>query len=195
MRQPKNKESITQAGIRLFCQKGFADASIKEIADAAGVSPGNIYNYFKSKNELFEYLFALNFPGNHIELLVKGISEDKGSDENIAAAFENIIKYINTNPYVFKLMLVDANEFGGKHLASLSEPFIKPIGEYLQPSATTALNLRRDIEPLEITAFLSWMFYAMGTTDLIIKDDNGEGIKVMIYKVLLKILQKGLKET
>ena len=36
-----------------FGQKGYSKASMREIAGAVGVGVGNIYNYFRSKDELF----------------------------------------------------------------------------------------------------------------------------------------------
>ncbi len=36
-----------------FGQKGFRQASIREIADLAGIRAGNLYNYFTNKDELF----------------------------------------------------------------------------------------------------------------------------------------------
>lgn len=39
-----------------FTEKGFAEAKISDIAKAAGVSTGTIYNYFNNKRELFDSL-------------------------------------------------------------------------------------------------------------------------------------------
>lgn len=36
-----------------FGQKGFSKTSMREIADLSGVGVGNIYNYFKNKDEMF----------------------------------------------------------------------------------------------------------------------------------------------
>lgn len=45
---------IVQAALRVFAEKGFAAATIGEIAGAAGVSTGNIYRYYDGKGALFE---------------------------------------------------------------------------------------------------------------------------------------------
>ena len=52
-------EDIRQAAIVVFSEKGYAEAKISDIAIQAGVSAGTIYNYFKSKKELFD---SLNLP-------------------------------------------------------------------------------------------------------------------------------------
>lgn len=48
------RQQILNAAMRVFSQKGFQQATNKDIADAAGgISPGLIYHYFKDKQDLF----------------------------------------------------------------------------------------------------------------------------------------------
>lgn len=47
------REQIENAAIDVFLKKGFARASMQEVAARAGVSVSNIYNYFESKEKLF----------------------------------------------------------------------------------------------------------------------------------------------
>lgn len=44
---------ICEAAFGLFCEKGYRATSMPDIAARAGVTPGNIYRYYKSKFELF----------------------------------------------------------------------------------------------------------------------------------------------
>lgn len=48
------REHILQAAMRVFARKGFMRARNKDIADEAGITPGLIYHYFKSKEALLE---------------------------------------------------------------------------------------------------------------------------------------------
>jgi len=50
------RTQILLGAAQVFADKGFHKATTKEIAKAAGVSEGTIYNYFNTKREL---LFAL----------------------------------------------------------------------------------------------------------------------------------------
>lgn len=43
---------ILDAAREVFCERGFADAAVAEIAARAGVVEGTIYKYFESKREL-----------------------------------------------------------------------------------------------------------------------------------------------
>src|SRR5262249_59179316 len=46
---------ILRAAARTFRTVGFAAAGMREIANAAGLSPGNLYHYFKGKEELLYF--------------------------------------------------------------------------------------------------------------------------------------------
>ena len=46
------KEQILTTAERIFAGKGFADATVSEVAREAGLSDATIYEYFSSKEEL-----------------------------------------------------------------------------------------------------------------------------------------------
>lgn len=50
------QEKILQSSLELFLQHGFEKTSIEKIAKQAYISKSNLYNYFKSKDEIFEKL-------------------------------------------------------------------------------------------------------------------------------------------
>ena len=49
----QRRGQILQAGMEIFSRKGYAAATIPEIAAAAGIAAGTIYLYYPSKRELF----------------------------------------------------------------------------------------------------------------------------------------------
>ena len=46
-------EQIVEIAKREFLKNGYAKTSMRDIAKGAGIGVSNIYNYFKSKDELF----------------------------------------------------------------------------------------------------------------------------------------------
>ena len=52
------QDEILEASLRLFANKNFHLVSMREIAAAADVGTGTLYNYFKSKEDLFECLYS-----------------------------------------------------------------------------------------------------------------------------------------
>jgi AcrR family transcriptional regulator len=51
------RREILEAARKVFDTKGYEATTIDAVALAAGVSKGNIYNYFASKQELFKQVF------------------------------------------------------------------------------------------------------------------------------------------
>lgn len=52
------KKAIDSAAIHEFYRLGYIDTSIRGVAKRAGISVGNLYHYYKSKDELFYDLLA-----------------------------------------------------------------------------------------------------------------------------------------
>ena len=51
------KDKIIEAAAQVFSQKGYAGAVVADIAVSAGIGKGTIYEYFKSKEDLFFAVF------------------------------------------------------------------------------------------------------------------------------------------
>ncbi len=52
MKKEEKKIGIMEASLKLFSTKGFYNTTIPDIAKSLGMSVGNMYNYFKSKEAL-----------------------------------------------------------------------------------------------------------------------------------------------
>lgn len=50
----KTKERILHEATCLFAQKGYADVSMKDIAQKVGIQPASIYNHFEGKEVLWQ---------------------------------------------------------------------------------------------------------------------------------------------
>jgi AcrR family transcriptional regulator len=55
-RSPDTRERIHDAGLSLFNERGYTGTTVRELADACGLTPGAIYNHYASKEAL---LFAI----------------------------------------------------------------------------------------------------------------------------------------
>jgi AcrR family transcriptional regulator len=54
---PAKRDNIINAAIQVFAQKGYAAARIIDVARMAGIGKGTIYEYFRSKEDLFFCVF------------------------------------------------------------------------------------------------------------------------------------------
>ena len=57
----RKRNLIIEAAVECFIERGFHQTSIRDIASAAGISIGNLYNHFTSKSALILELAELEF--------------------------------------------------------------------------------------------------------------------------------------
>lgn len=69
---PDKRQRILRAAESLFAEKGYENATIQEIATAAGVGDGTVYDYFKNKEDV---LFSTLKDGFHPSAHRKGFQE------------------------------------------------------------------------------------------------------------------------
>ena len=71
------REQILKAATTVFAEKGFRRATTREVARAAGVSEGTIYNYFEDKDALLmAILHRLNETERRSEDFEEGMATD-----------------------------------------------------------------------------------------------------------------------
>jgi TetR/AcrR family transcriptional regulator, cholesterol catabolism regulator len=54
-RRDRQRAAILRAAARLFRERGFAETGMRDIAEAAELSPANLYHYFDGKSDLLFY--------------------------------------------------------------------------------------------------------------------------------------------
>ena len=70
VRDGSPRENVRLAAVEVFYERGYAAASIREIAARLGMQGGSIYNHYESKQDI---LFEIMSGTNH--LLIEGIRE------------------------------------------------------------------------------------------------------------------------
>lgn len=104
---------ILEAARKVFVRKGFDGARMQEIADEAGINKALLHYYFRSKDKLFEAIFAEAFQQLGTELNALFIKED--SFIKIIDAF--IDKYIDLllkNPYLPLFVINELSQRPGR---------------------------------------------------------------------------------
>lgn len=87
---------IGKAAIKLFIEKGYHKTTIRDIARASGFGLGPIYNYFRSKEDIFFLTQRMVVESNY-ELLFNAISKCQSSSEKLKIFIETEIEIFNNN--------------------------------------------------------------------------------------------------
>jgi AcrR family transcriptional regulator len=103
----QRREQILRAAMEVFAERGYQEASMVEIARAAGITPAVIYDHFASKAELQITLLErqteelLVFVGS----AVAGDFEDTG--ERIRVGVDAFFAFVEENPYAWRMLFRD----------------------------------------------------------------------------------------
>lgn len=89
-RSIEKKQNIIKYGFELICEKGYHNTNTAEIAKAAGVSTGIVYQYFNDKRDIFlqgieQYSKSLLFP-------ISELSSEKTNNFDLETVLRNTIK-------------------------------------------------------------------------------------------------------
>lgn len=101
----KKKEQILSSALACFAQKGFAAATIDDIVAHSGISKGSIYNYYKSKDEIYiELLNAATL--NNIDRITEHFSRLESALNKITFLFDEYLGVDPQDPKRFSYVLV-----------------------------------------------------------------------------------------
>ena len=115
--------SIGDAATRLFAERGYAGASVRDIASAAGVDPALVIRYFGSKEQLFLETMRLSSMHEHNPL-------DDGPIETLGVRFlESLLDASDVNRGAFLALLraSDDGERGSALREAHESSFVAPL--------------------------------------------------------------------
>lgn len=95
MAEKPKKQLILEAAFEVFSSKGFHGAKVDEIAEKAGIGKGTIYEYFKSKADVFKEMHKW-YTERYFSGLEKGLREEAPATEKLYIIIKNHIIFLNT---------------------------------------------------------------------------------------------------
>src|SRR4029077_3375534 len=112
---------ILEAARKVFAKKGFHDATVDDIAAAAGVAKGTVYLYYGSKQEV--YVAALKFGiAQMYAVLVQEVHRASTPEEKLRALIAAKLAYFDENRDFFKIYYSELSNIP-THPAGLDREF------------------------------------------------------------------------
>lgn len=103
----ERRKQILDAATQVFAAKGFDRATIADIARAAGVAEGSIYNYFKSKADLLIGIprQVIQPPIESVVALMRGAADAPIPPEQmLPIAARNMAAVFHQNGHIFRIL-------------------------------------------------------------------------------------------
>ncbi len=114
MDREKKENEIIESALYMFSKKGFYSTTVAQIAKSIGMSVGNIYNFFPSKNSLAKE--AIIFVTKKLAKKLHDINkQDICSKEKIGMFVVSYLDFLEKHPqmidYFFKVYLANREMF------------------------------------------------------------------------------------
>ena len=104
---PVTREQILDSSLRLFSEKGFARTSVRDIAQAAGITDAAIYYHFQSKRDLFEALIEERGFTSALAQL-ETVEPTVGPREAMDTLARNALAFIYQNRDLLRVLMIEA---------------------------------------------------------------------------------------
>lgn len=119
MRSTNGRADILRAARNTFARKGYDGASIRDIAQEAGLSLSALYYYFRSKQDaLFELIrFAFEWYVEHANAVLESAGER--NPERVALLVRFIVRYRCANTLLGRVVLRDTERLDEERFAEI----------------------------------------------------------------------------
>jgi AcrR family transcriptional regulator len=146
----ERRRQLLDAGAALFAEHAFEEISMRQIAQAAGVSKPLLYHYFPSKNDLF--LAAVSEAASELQRLIEPNGEGTPV-EQLTASLDAYLSWIEDNGRTWAKLMQSA--------AALPEAreLVESFRARTMDMVLVELAGRRKPRPALRTAIKGWLGY------------------------------------
>ncbi|MCB0107354.1 MAG: TetR/AcrR family transcriptional regulator [Caldilineaceae bacterium] len=148
-RGQQTRNRLLEVALQLFAEHGYHGASMRQIAEAADVAVGGIYNHFRNKEEILTGVILTWHP---LMLIMPTIAETEGQtlEEFIGNAAQQFLDTFAARPELLRIFMIELFDFDGAHLPHLFQQ-MGPLAMNFH-ARLSALDAR--LRPLHPLAFV-----------------------------------------
>jgi AcrR family transcriptional regulator len=128
------KQEIMLRAEQLFAQSGFESVSMREIAEACGITKANIYYYFKDKESLYLQVLESDML-EMIGMLNRAAQREGTARDKIARIAETVVRLLHSKPALIRMGMRLLGEHEPDILGlvhSHRQELLRPVEEVLE---------------------------------------------------------------
>lgn len=103
------KQNIIEKSILYFSKNGFAGTKISDLSNYIGISPGSIYNYFESKEALYNEIYQI-IQLQDLKPMKKLVKLPIGADKKVHILSKYIIKHLKKDPHFAAVLALNTQK-------------------------------------------------------------------------------------
>ena len=196
-RSEKSRQHILDAALKLFSHKGYGATSVRDIAEEAGLSKGNVYHHFPDKETIFRGLLDRYFQAmSQPEFPFNRALADGAFPDNLEAIGHAIREIVRDYREYVALIYVDVVEFDGTHVRKFYGDMAERFDAFMK-----AHGMERELEeklapglsPVSAVMLATRIFYNYFTIEILfgVKDHFGKETDAAVREIS-RILRHGM---
>lgn len=186
----RTRAALIEAAYQLFNNKGYHATSMRNIADAAGLALGGIYNHFQSKEDIFVAMLMERHP--FLEILPElEAAQGETVDALVRDAARRMIAKLDQQPLFLNLIFIEVVEFKSRHVPLLFEMFFPPMLKFVQRFQQARGPLRDLPLPVILRSFVG-VFFSFVITDMLIGKQLPMGTAPEAFEHFVNIYLHGI---
>jgi AcrR family transcriptional regulator len=186
----RTRSQIVKVAYSLFVEQGYHGTSMRQIAHAADIALGGIYNHFSGKDDIFRAVFEAYHP-YHIILPALTDANTDTAEGFVREAAAQIDRTLNQQPDFIKLVFIELVEFNGHHLPELYGIVFPQIEDILLQIPQALGDIRPIPLPILFRAFLG-LFFTNVLTEMILGDEFPDEYEDEALQNLIDIYLHGI---
>ena len=144
------RSKLLDAAIRIFAKEGFAGASVRQIAEIAGVNHGSIKYHYSSKTHLWRSAIALLFQQMEEAVFAnEHLWEKMSPEEQIRDHIASYVRFNAAHPELLRMVMFESI-VRSERFEWLSENYLRPFTD--RALARTALAQEQGVFRTDIPA-------------------------------------------
>ena len=156
----RSRRMLLDSALRLFSRQGYRATTVRDIAEDAGVSTGNLYHHFPDKEAIFrtlldeyrEITMSSRFP--IMRALTTGVFPE--NLEALGFATRECVRQFRS---YMALHYVDVIEFDGTHIRNFYSDLAQRFANAVRDGeGGLATNLRRTVSPISALLVATRLF-------------------------------------
>ena len=164
------RQDVIRSALQVFSEKGYAAATLKDIADRAGVTRGAVYWHFDNKADLYNTLLA-EFSAISSQVVAKAVEAGGTLPEILKRIFVRLLQEVERDRELravlelelFTMLRISELEASRQKQLEAGEQLLVGIAQAME-EGIKAGSLRKDFEP--ITMARSFLAFQKGAIQL-----------------------------
>jgi len=121
------QQQIVDSTSQIFFEKGFHPTTVRMVAEASGMSIGQLYHYVSSKDDVLYLVHKSIYEGLHKHLVNSGVKEIMDPLERFIAALRHSVEFLRQNKKLVQFAYSESKYLRKRHLSIVLEMFMQNV--------------------------------------------------------------------